>query len=806
MRRLAAVDWLLIGTSLPILLFGVVMSVVHGVHDDFVFPPFLVSSAPDPQSYPIVRELFRSPTMAAGSLAIGDRVERLDGADLRGLSTAGVALRWTAVARTGARSLPLTIERGGVRSDVHVPLIPGSMFPLVPWWAPLPLVIALGFTALLLRVRAAHWRLTRRTCVACLLMALAYTPYFHVPIMPRVAILSTVTALPVLLGLILWTVCELVPGADQWGPRQAALTWTLALLWAASLAAMFWLPDAGLGAVLVRSGGFLVIAFLVAILAALTRAYRRSDPLGRRQIKWIVYGFYVGILPMTVFYVVYALGVGPAWVSVLAAIAMIAAAACPLGLLVAIAFANFLDIDRLFGATLSYSLLAILGLAIVLSAMPSAARAASDALGLDPMSGQLVLSVGLAAVLVPAQRVVRPRIDRLLFPERVTLQQGFEQLLIELSASGADMQELARLVGDRLDTLLRPSSAVLYARSGDVFTPLAVRGRPAPPAFAARSSLIATLQERTAPLVAERWSARRAPSLTPFERAAIETLDVAVLIPIRRGADLVAFSCLGPKRSGDIYTPTDLALLGAVAGKVSDRLLALGATALAEQARVMQEALRRFVPSAVAERIVSGEGLTAGERDVSVLFVDIRGYTGFSEAREAEEIFRTVNRYTETVSALVQAHGGVVVEFHGDGMLAVFGAPEELPMKERAAVQTARDIVRAVAKLPAASRDDGGPLSVGVGIATGPAFVGNIQSSDRAIWTALGNPVNLAARLQSMTRDLSATVAIDDMTFRRTSRTCTDFVRHSDLAIRGRTAAETVYTLPLAADADCQPN
>jgi adenylate cyclase len=70
---------------------------------------------------------------------------------------------------------------------------------------------------------------------------------------------------------------------------------------------------------------------------------------------------------------------------------------------------------------------------------------------------------------------------------------------------------------------------------------------------------------------------------------------------------------------------------------------------------------------------------------VTVLFVDIRGYTGVSEAREAEEIFHAVNRYTETVSQVVRARGGTVVEFHGDGLLAVFGAPDAMAMKERAA-------------------------------------------------------------------------------------------------------------------------
>ena len=453
---------------------------------------------------------------------------------------------------------------------------------------------------------------------------------------------------------------------------------------------------------------------------------------------------------------------------------------------------------------------------------------------------------------MPAQRVVRPRIDRLLFPQRVALEQGFAHLLAAIS-SCADMQELTRLVGERLDALLQPAAAVVYARAqadDEVFTPLAVRGRPAPPAFAAQSTLITALQERTTPLAAERWTARRSASLTPFERAAIETLEVAVLVPFHRGPDLVAFSCLGPKRSGDIYTPTDLAWLGAVAGKVSDRLLALDATAVAGQAHAMQEALRRYVPGAVAARLASGQNMEAGEREVTVLFVDIRGYTGFSEARQAEEIFHTVNRYTEMVSRLVQARGGVVVEFTGDGMMAVFGAPDALAMKERAAVQAARDIVAAMAALPAPlsveavdfhaeapfetppeeggssgravgvldSRDSSArpeeaassqrpsrrarsnlsPLSVGVGIGTGPAFVGNIQSSDRFIWTVIGNTVNLAARLQSMTRELDAAVAIDDTTFRRAGwETCAAFVRHADLPIRGRAQPETVHALPL---------
>lgn len=792
-HRLAAVDWLLIGTLLPVCVFGFVMTVSHGVRGDFVVAPFWVSSAPDEQSYPVVDRFLSFPSAEASSLAVGDRVLRLEGSDLHGVSNAGFLLRWSQAAQAGARSLLLTIERGGTRSEVRVHLVPGYSPPGFTWWAPLPLIVGVMGTALLLLVRAAHWPLARRNYVVSLLVVFCHTPYFSVPIAPRTDIIIHVFVQPLAFGLLLWNLNEFLPGLRLWGPGQRAVAAALALLLSASFAANFWLAGGGLAAMT----GLALTGFFIAFLVALTRVYQRADPLGRRQIKWVVYGFYVGLLPAGLFFAVGSLGGVPEWIGALFALAMIAAVAIPLGILVAIAFYQFLDIDRLFSATLSYTVLAILGMAIVLGVMPTASRAASEALGLATVHGQILFALGLAAIVVPAQRFVRPRIDQLLFPQRVALERGFEQLLTAIS-SCADMQELTQLVGERLDALLHPAAAVVYARAGDVFTPLAVRGRAAPPAFAAQSALIAALQERTTPLAAERWTARRSTSLTPFERAAIETLEVAVLVPFRRGPDLIAFSCLGPKRSGDIYTPTDLAWLGALAGKVSDRLLALDATAVAEQARAMQEALRRYVPGAVAQRLASGQDIEAGEREVTVLFVDIRGYTGFSEARQAEEIFHTVNRYTETVSRLVQARGGVVVEFTGDGMMAVFGAPDEVSMKERAAVQVARDIVAAMAALPAPAASPQPTLSVGVGISTGPAFVGNIESSDRFIWTAIGNTVNLAARLQSMTRELGAAVAIDDTTFRRAGReTCAAFVRHVDLAIRGRTQPETVHALPL---------
>ncbi|MEE8474456.1 MAG: adenylate/guanylate cyclase domain-containing protein, partial [Myxococcota bacterium] len=312
------------------------------------------------------------------------------------------------------------------------------------------------------------------------------------------------------------------------------------------------------------------------------------------------------------------------------------------------------------------------------------------------------------------------------------------------------------------------------------------------------SPLIASLEERRRPLAL--GDAGRRPdeaALSPFDRAALETLQAEVVVPVRQNDALAAFVCLGPKRSGDVYTSTDLSLLAAVAETVSQRLQRFDQEEVTREAQAMQASLRRYVPGAVSEQLASGADLASGQREVSVLFVDLRDYVGFAESRRAEDIFSTVNRYTETVSEIVQMHSGNVVEFNGDGMMAVFGAPRKLAHKERAAVEAGRAIVEAVRTLTLKEALAGPTeLSVGVGIATGEAFVGNIQAVDRLIWSAIGNTTNLAARLQSLTRELNAPLVIDRATWEKAQPAAAGFEKRPDVRIRGRRQTQDVYALP----------
>ena len=129
--------------------------------------------------------------------------------------------------------------------------------------------------------------------------------------------------------------------------------------------------------------------------------------------------------------------------------------------------------------------------------------------------------------------------------------------------------------------------------------------------------------------------------------------------------------------------------------------------------------------------------------------------------------------------------------------MAVFGAPRELAHKEGAAVEAGSEIVAAVGSMRVEDAQGGQTkLSVGVGIATGDAFVGNIQAVDRMIWSAIGNTTNLAARLQGLTRELEASLVIDGGTWERAQPAAEDFEKRSDVPIRGRREPMDLYALP----------
>ena len=745
MKALKPFDAFLLATVLPVWALWFAFLVWAGMGGRAPWIPLDVSSS-DPTQYPVVA--FVSPFWTGrGDLAVGDRLIQVGDEDLRGVGQLGLHAR---IREAAARSfsVPITIERTGERLprviDVSYP-----WFRLYPRYAPFRATWATitgifnGVAAIVVLVKGRGAPAARPLFLALLLCTV---PFNFWPVGPRTqtflligfSFVASVVSPPCYLQA-----ARLLAGGERrwaWWPWLSALPILLiwwSIVFGAPLAMVqVWRAVAGY-----------MLAFALSMLAVLTWGLRRADPQSRRRIKWVVYGFYAIYVPAVARSILQLrMGSEPTLAQLLTLDLLgLAPVLLPTCILIAVARFNLFDIDRIMSVTASYTILAILLLAGTLAIVPRIATAAAPFVGIDSSLAQLLLSLVLAAVVVPAHRRLHPQIERLFFKERHAIERGIQDLLHELAGCEAP-EALFRLTGERLDAVLRPDSCVIYARTVDAFVPAFVRGHAVAAAFDIRAPLIAALECRTRPLVAERWAGGQdLAGLGPFDRAALETLDVAAILPIHRGPGLAGFVCLGSKRSGDVFTTTDLALL-------------------------------------------------AGEREVSVLFVDVRGYTTYAEGRRDDEIFTTTNRFTEAMSRVLRAHGGTVVEFSGDGLMAVFGAPEPLARKERAAVEAGRELLGAVGSLPVGGTD---ALSVGVGIASGPAYVGDVHAVDHHIWTAIGNTPNLAARLQALTRDLDAAMVIDATTRERAGYVSADFVLRERLTIRGRTEPADVYVLPL---------
>lgn len=172
--------------------------------------------------------------------------------------------------------------------------------------------------------------------------------------------------------------------------------------------------------------------------------------------------------------------------------------------------------------------------------------------------------------------------------------------------------------------------------------------------------------------------------------------------------------------------------------------------------RASRETIRRYVPRPVYDHIVGGDLVGVDvpvRRRVTVLFADLVGFTVLADRVEAEVLTQVVNDYMTAMSQLVDEHGGIVNEFAGDGLMALFGAPDEMDADEQAvcAVRAAQAMQERLPSLNRSWERLGAtrPLQTRVGINTGVLSVGSFGSEGRMTYTAIGLQTNIAARLQA---------------------------------------------------------
>ena len=204
----------------------------------------------------------------------------------------------------------------------------------------------------------------------------------------------------------------------------------------------------------------------------------------------------------------------------------------------------------------------------------------------------------------------------------------------------------------------------------------------------------------------------------------------------------------------------------------------------------------RFLdPRVVSSLITQGEtpqSLSGQAREITVLFSDIRGFTTLSEKSTPEEIVSLLNRYFSLQVEIIFRHGGTLDKFIGDAIMAFWGAPQEDPQHAAHAVAAALEMEQALLHFKDELGEDGKDFDVGIGIHTGKAVVGFIGSDARMDYTAIGDTVNLASRIEGLTKGVARILVSSDTVAH--CQNAFDFSPSGSYKVKGRLQEVELFT------------
>lgn len=252
-------------------------------------------------------------------------------------------------------------------------------------------------------------------------------------------------------------------------------------------------------------------------------------------------------------------------------------------------------------------------------------------------------------------------------------------------------------------------------------------------------------------------------SLSPSEQPGVLPHNKQLLIGFIILIITAMVSCLGAQIEILNY---DLTLIGIMA------VCLPAASALREQL-VQRERLRgalsRYLSPDVAKDAMKSELKLGGViREVTILFADIRGFTATAEAMTPEQVVSFLNQYFTAMAKPIFQYGGMLNKLYGDGLLAVFGAPNTLDNHALAATQAAYEMQN-ILKLMNRERDQGGllPIRVGIGLHSGHVIIGNVGTSDHMDYTPIGDTVNVASRIEEYTKKTGHPILVTGATYER---------------------------------------
>ena len=239
------------------------------------------------------------------------------------------------------------------------------------------------------------------------------------------------------------------------------------------------------------------------------------------------------------------------------------------------------------------------------------------------------------------------------------------------------------------------------------------------------------------------------------------------------------------------------ALILSAAGALSVQLV----TVAFERERV-RDLFSRFVPENVVGEVLAAadEGLRLGgvQREATVMFTDLRGFTSFAETLTPDRVIDLLNHYLSEMSDAILDHGGTLVAYMGDGIMAVFGAPIAQADHADRALSTAREMLNV--RLPRfnawiAEQGLGEGFRMGIGLNSGHVMSGNVGSERRVEYTAVGDTTNSAARIEALTKGTPHQLMLSGTTKDALTAPPADLVYVEEVELRGRRSSTSIWSL-----------
>jgi len=355
----------------------------------------------------------------------------------------------------------------------------------------------------------------------------------------------------------------------------------------------------------------------------------------------------------------------------------------------------------------------------------------------------------------PLRTVAQSVVDRLFYRHRADYAQELRAFALELTRTAELAPVVERLLARLRETLLPEVAAVyLYDETTEEFVAQPADEPVSAPAFPLDGALARRLALAETPLNLAPDSPEGYALVGDW--AAVAEARFVLLAPMHVGRRLSGWLALGPKLSGEPYTQADLEFAGSLAAQAA--LAVENAHDQRERRRLeadrerIRQTFGRVVAPRVRDRLLNeaalhGTRLAGARQVVTTLFADVRGFTTLSEQLPPEDLFALLNEHLNLAAQAVLEYEGTIDKFMGDAVMALFNVPDPQSDHALRAVRAALDMQRRLA----AHRREQHPatdIHFGVAITTGEAIVGNVGTAELFNYTAIGDVVNLAKRLQ----------------------------------------------------------